>query len=173
MKKTLKLLAFTLLLIMATISCSDKESDEDDKICKDMKILKVFEDEPAIVSGEGFLNLTSTSLQTEFSPLIPIGGLPEQYRQHGLAVYISGNVTNCRSGSGIRTRIRYASFYLFELTSIKINDQKTQEHMDIEDEYMKRTCGSVLDFDEMQKTDPEQYKRFMDYEELLQNLLNQ
>ena len=36
---------------------------------------------------------------------------------------------------------------------------------------VQRYCGSQLDFEEMQRTDPEQYQRFMDYEDLLQNQL--
>jgi len=38
---------------------------------------------------------------------------------------------------------------------------------------VQRFCGSQLDFVEMQRTDPQRYQRFKDYEDLLQNhLLN-
>ncbi|MDR0698350.1 MAG: hypothetical protein LBG28_03875 [Tannerella sp.] len=33
----------------------------------------------------------------------------------------------------------------------------------------QRFCGSQLDFMEMQRTDPERYQRFMDFENQLQN----
>jgi hypothetical protein len=42
-----------------------------------------------------------------------------------------------------------------------------------EEKHTNRVCGSVLDFEKMKETDPERYQRFMDYEEQLQNLLNQ
>ena len=36
---------------------------------------------------------------------------------------------------------------------------------------MQRLCGSQLDFEEMKRTDPQRYQRFVDYENLLQNQL--
>jgi len=125
----LKLLTFTLLLIMATTSCSNKETMED--LCKDKKILKVFEDEPATVTVAGggyyYLNLINfIDYRSEFSgTLAPTEELPEQYREHGLAVYISGNVTNCFGSLPVEPISCIGFLNLFELTSIKIRNLET------------------------------------------------
>lgn len=127
MKTTFKLLTLSLLLMITVTSCADNEDDEisTQKLCEDMKILKVLKDEPArvMIAGDGsrgYLCLINfMDYQHVFSgTLLPVGGLPEQYMEEDLAVYISGNVTNCDTDS-YNTRTRYARFNLFELKSIK------------------------------------------------------
>ena len=102
--------------------------------CKDMKILKVFNDEPATVKKESFHHFGMAdefyfelvNQDYEFLPVfpgvVPIE-IPEQYMKEGLSVYISGNVTNCVIGGGTAyTRTRFAPIFFFELTSIKIRN---------------------------------------------------
>ena len=105
------------------------------EMCEDMKIFKVFNDEPAIVKKGSFYQLgTADEFYFElvnqdydflfsFPGVVPLGDIPEQYREEGLSVYISGNVTNCVIGGGTyHTRTRFIPIFLFELKSIKINN---------------------------------------------------
>jgi len=108
--------------------------------CTDMEVLKVFNDEPAIVKKVN-LSYYHPGLSDEFVfeiinhqnydflfpnfPIVfPVEKIPEQYRQDGMAVKISGNVTNCGISGGTyyaQTRLSLVPIHLFELKSIKNN----------------------------------------------------
>ena len=120
-----------------------KSEDEDDNAikfpCKDMVILKVFNNEKATVKKGTFSICLYDGLTTDkfyfelvnqdydfiynFPGIVPVEEIPEQYRKEGLSVYISGNVTNCVIGGGTSyTGARLAPIFLFELKSIKIRN---------------------------------------------------
>ena len=98
---------------------------------EDKRIVKIYEDEPAIVQKTcfehvgrkeafyfDFVNHSELHSQSVF----PIATIPEQFRKEGLSVKISGNVTNCLVAGGcIEPNFRMAPINLFEIKSIKIN----------------------------------------------------
>ena len=101
--------------------------------CKDKRILKVLTDEPAFVEKKCFehvgrvdtfyLRLVNTHADFFSVAVFPLGEIPEQYREDGLSVSISGNVISCGVVGGcIEPYIRLAAVHLFELKSIKINN---------------------------------------------------
>ena len=135
MKKIFKLFTLSLLLMIAVISCTDKDIvNEKNKLCENMKILKVFKNEPATVQKRCFflderqIDAFYFVLENEYSEffshtgVFPVGEISEKYRVEGLPVYISGNVTSCTVGGCSTPNNRLAPFYLFELKSIKIKN---------------------------------------------------
>ena len=152
MKQLLKLLTLTVLLMTVNSACRKSsnfkdetsiEKDNEETLtndvniikypCEDVKILKVFNDEPAIVQRGCFGNVgrvdafyfVLTNKHSEFFPytISPVGEIPEQYRTEGLFVYISGNVTSCMVAAECsEPHIKSADMHLFELKSININN---------------------------------------------------
>jgi hypothetical protein len=116
----------------ATCTCGEQYSAKNGN--EDKIILKVLKDEPVYVRKECFeyvgrvdtffFELINHHSEFPQVSILPVDEIPEQFREEGLSVYISGNVTNCIVAGGcIEPYFRLASIYLFELESIKINTQ--------------------------------------------------
>ena len=125
------------VFLMAWGCGSKKMSDiegSDSISCENKKILKILNDEPAIVRKQCFEHVGR--VDTFYFELVnrhfeffsdvgvfPVGVIPQQYRKEGLSVYISGNVTSCYVLGGCsEPNIRVAFIPLFELKSININE---------------------------------------------------
>ena len=135
-----KNIVLTLCLVFVATSCgSSKMSDIenlDSTSCENKEILKILNDEPVIVRKQCFEHVERVDTfyfelvnrYSEFFPnghVFPTGEIPEQYRNEGLSVYISGNVTSCVVLGGCsEPNIRLAYIHLFELKSIKIRNKK-------------------------------------------------
>ena len=133
---------FTIVLLSVVIfmysGCgTSKISDIDDSesiSCENKMILKILNDEPAIVRKTCFEHVERVDTfffelvnrHSEFFSLagvFPAGEIPQQYREEGLCVYISGNVTSCTVLGGCsEPNIKLPFIPLFELKSIKINN---------------------------------------------------
>ena len=102
--------------------------------CEDKKILKILENEPAIVRKQCFEHVERVDtfffeLVNQYSEffsiggIFPVGEIPQQYRKEGLSVYIGGNVTSCTVLGGCsEPDIKLAAIPLFESKSIKANE---------------------------------------------------
>ena len=148
-KGTFAILCIVCLFFYAAFSCisstmSDIEgSDESSNIvdienfisasCEDKVILKILNNEPAIVRKTCFEHVERVDTfffelvnrHSEFfsnAGVFPTGEIPNQFRKEGLSVYISGNVTSCTVLGGCsEPNIKLASIPLLELKSIKLN----------------------------------------------------
>ena len=145
-KGAVAILCLLCVLFFAAFSCRNSPISDNECPCENDKvdienfistscggdgtILKILDDEPAIVQkkcfkvGEAFFFRLVNEHSEFFSVggVFPVGEIPEQFRQEGLSVYISGNVINCVMGVCYSDpRARLAPTNLFELTSIKIN----------------------------------------------------
>ena len=108
--------------------CVDSESAS----CENKMVLKILNDEPAIVRKHCFEHVGRVDTfyfdlvnrYSEFfsdAGVFPAGNIPQQYRKEGLSVYISGNVTSCTVLGGCsEPNIKLVSIPIFELKSIKI-----------------------------------------------------
>ena len=126
------------LLFFITSGCGNSKmsdiEDSDSASCENKMILKVLNEEPAIVRKSCFDHVGRVDAfyfelvnqHSEFFSgvgVFPAGEIPQQYRKEGLSVYISGNVTSCNVGGGCsEPNIKLAYIHLFELKSIKINN---------------------------------------------------
>ena len=141
MKKIVWLkIVFCMVFFMVTGCGNSTMSDienSDTASCENKQILKILNDEPAIVRKQCFEHVERVdtfyfelvnSHQDEFNnreAVFPLQEIPEQYRKEGLSVYISGNVTSCTVLGGCsEPNIKLASIPLFELKSIKIDNGK-------------------------------------------------
>jgi len=143
-KGAVAILCLLCVLFFAAFSCRNSPISENECPCEndkvdieniistscggDRTILKILDDEPAIVQkkcfdqvGEAFF-FRLVNRHSEFAPsgVLPVGEIPEQFRQEGLSVYISGNVIYRALGACYSDQ-RLVPTMLFELTSIKIN----------------------------------------------------
>jgi len=131
-KRILVFLAILLIVAGSFYSCAEKENNIANYNCDNKKILKVLKDEPAYVQKSCFDHVGRvdtfyfqlTKRYPEFftgDNVFPAGEIPQQFREEGLSVYISGNVTSCIViGGCMEPNIRLAYIHLFELKSIKI-----------------------------------------------------
>ena len=125
------------LFFMALGCGNSKMSDiegSDSISCENKVILKILNDEPAIVRKSCFDHIGRADAfyfefvnrHSEFFSdvgVFSVGEIPQQFKKEGLSVYISGNVTSCIVGGGCsEPNIRLAYIHLFELKSIKINN---------------------------------------------------
>jgi len=133
----LKIAVATVCVFIFTVSgCGSSKMSEpvysDSISCEKREIVKILNDEPAIVRKECFDHIGQVEafyfeLVNEHSEFYSRGGLfpeemiPQQYRKEGLSVYISGNVIYCPLGICSRPDDRLGYLLLFELKSIKIN----------------------------------------------------
>jgi len=96
------------------------------------KIIKVLKNEPAFVRKHCFEHVGRVDAfyfelvkdHSEFNGtcVFPLGEVPQQYRDEGMSVKISGNVINCSVTSGcIEPHLRLSFMHLFEQKSIEIN----------------------------------------------------
>ena len=140
-KGTVAILCIVCLLLFAALGCRNNIEDSgvidiDHFVCascEDKEILKILNNEPAIVRKSCFDHVGRVDTfffqlanhYPEFYASIgvfPAGEIPQQCRQEDLSVYISGNVTSCIVGGGCsQPNIKIGYIHLFELTSIKIN----------------------------------------------------
>ena len=123
-----------ILLFMASGCGNTKLSDDSSVSCENKQILKTLNDEPAIVRKSCFDHVGRVDTfyfefenrHSEFFSdfgVFPAGVIPQQCRQEGLSVYISGDVTSCVVGAGCsEPNIKLGYIHLFELKSIKINN---------------------------------------------------
>ena len=100
--------------------------------CNDENILKVLEDEPAILRITSYehagrrvnafcFELANYHFGSRW--IRSMVDIPKQFRKEGLSVKISGNIMSCPvSLEGIDPYIRVAPTYFFEIKSIKINN---------------------------------------------------
>ena len=136
-----------LLSIFLFLSCNSNthELATDIQPCnKKHDVIKVLKNEPAFIQKrcmdfyindiDTFYNVRVDTFciilvneHSEFffnAGMFPCGEIPEQYRQDGLSVYISGNVTSdVVSGGCSEPNIRIAGIPVFELSSIRINNK--------------------------------------------------
>ena len=123
------------MVFFMAIGCENTKNF-DTTSCKNKEILKILNDEPAIVRKQCFEHVERVDTfffelvnqHSEFylltGSVFPTGEIPEQYRKEGLSVYISGVVTSCTVlGGCIEPNIRLAYIHLFELKSIKIDEK--------------------------------------------------
>ena len=127
--------AMMFFLIFTVTGCGNsKTSDIGSASCENKEILKILNDEPAIVQKGCFnhvgrvdafyFKLVNQDFEffSDFG-VFPAGVIPPQYKKEGLFVYISGNVTSCAVLAGCsEPNIRLGFMPLFELKSIKINN---------------------------------------------------
>jgi len=101
-------------------------------ICEYKSIIEVLKDEPGYIR-KGCINGGIDAFFFEFAnernsyPMYGVylfgNNLPEQFREGGLSVYISGNIISCPVGSCYSSpNVRLAPTPLFELKSIKIKN---------------------------------------------------
>ena len=134
----LKISVAAVCVFIFTVSgCGSSKMSEpeysDSISCENREIVKILNDEPAIVRKSCFEHLGRVeefyfelvNQHTEFfslAGLIPEKMIPQQYRKEGLSVYISGNVTNCNVLAGCsEPNIKLPFMPVFELKSIKNN----------------------------------------------------
>ena len=135
MKKLLirVILAITLLVTFVASGCENSKKSDIEDSCENKEILKILNDEPAIVRKTCFEHVGRVDtfyfdLVNQYSEffsdfgVFPVGEIPQQFREEGLSVYISGNVNSCRVLGGCsQPNIRVGTIHVFELKSIKIN----------------------------------------------------
>ena len=124
-------IAIAVLLAGNFFSCGVKGENES-PLCENMVIVKKLNGEPAIIQKRCFQHLEREEAfffelvnhHEEFfsgNGIFPIGEIPQEFREEGLSVTISGNVTSCIVAGGcIEPNVRLPYIHLFELTSIKI-----------------------------------------------------
>ena len=141
-----------ILVSILLLSCNSLESDKKDNLTpateiqacnKEHDIIKVLKDEPAFIEKMcipvRYVNDDNTLYEVRvdtfyfrlvnehsdffsIAGIFPCGEIPEQYRQEGLSVYISGNVTSDLVGGCSEPNIKIAALPGFEITSIKTNN---------------------------------------------------
>jgi len=128
------ILGFVLIMVSGCeYSKTSNVEDSDSISCENKDVLKILNEEPAIVRKQCFehigrvdaffFELENLHSEVLWSVcLFPAGEIPQQFREDGLSVYISGNVISCYVlGGCVEPNIRLAYIPLFELKSIKIN----------------------------------------------------
>ena len=137
--KSFSLLFFLIFIVSGCGNSKMSNIEDSDSIsCENKEILKILNDEPAIVRKQCFEHVGCVDtfyfeLVNRYSEffsdvgVFPAGVISQQYRKEGLSVYISGNVTSCviATVGCLDTqyfRLRPNILHIFESKSVKIKN---------------------------------------------------
>jgi hypothetical protein len=96
--------------------------------CDEKKVIKILNEEPAYLRKGCFEHVGRVdtfyfeliNYYDGIFSLFPCNEIPKEYRNEGMSVFISGNITNCQElGGCIEPNIKLAPINIFELTIIK------------------------------------------------------